>query len=71
MMPGTVVTKDDAPAKFEQLAVGDLVRGTAIKNADYWEAKKVYIGPKATASAGKPGEKPGGQRLASEAESTR
>lgn len=71
MMPGTVVTKDDAPAKFEQLAVGDLVRGTAIKNADYWEAKKVYIGPKATASAGKPGEKPSGQRLASEAESTR
>lgn len=71
MMPGTVVTKDDAPAKFDQLAVGDLVRGTAIKNGDYWEAKKVYIGPKATASAGKPGEKTGGQRLAAEAESAR
>lgn len=71
MMPGTVVTKDDAPAKFEQLAVGDLVRGLAIKNGDYWEAKKVYIGPKATASAGKPGEKAGGQRLAAEGESAR
>jgi hypothetical protein len=71
MMPGTVVTKDDAPAKFEQLVVGDLVRGTAVKNGDYWEAKKVYIGPKATAAAGKPGEKTGGQRLAAEGDIVR
>jgi hypothetical protein len=71
MMPNTVVTKDEAPAKFEQIAVGDLVRGTAVKNGDYWEAKKVYIGPKATASAGKPGDKGAGQRLASEGEGAR
>lgn len=43
----TVVTKEDAPAKFEDIKVGDYVRGSRIKKGEgEWEAVKVTIGVK-------------------------
>lgn len=43
----TVITKDDAPAKFADLKIGEVVRGTRIKKGEgEWDAVKVMIGPK-------------------------
>jgi hypothetical protein len=46
--PETVIQKDDAPAKAEDIKVDDKVRGRWIKkSANSWKAVKVIIGDKA------------------------
>ena len=43
----TVITKDEAPATFEEIKLDEFVRGTRLKIADgKWDAVKVMIGPK-------------------------
>ena len=43
----TAITKDEGAATFEDIKVGEVVRGTRTKKGEgQWEAVKVMIGPK-------------------------
>jgi hypothetical protein len=50
----TQITSNEAPATFDDIKVGEIVRGTRLKLGDAkWEAVKVMIGAKETPAKGK------------------
>lgn len=47
----TEILVDNKPVHFNSITVGAEVRGNALRREDFWEAKKVSVGPKGTTPA--------------------
>ena len=47
----TEILVDNKPVHFNAITVGAEVRGNALRREDFWEAKKVSVGPKSATPA--------------------